>query len=379
MNTIYLTNKMLRRISSIKRTIYNFIAEKKWDHKIKDICSQNKILQVTELDKKKSEEIRSYWRNFDINCNTLWHQAYIAVNEKMDPRYIPESFFYMKLEPRFNRIGLCLAYEDKNIYHKLFPDIKMPEIILRNINGMYFNERYEKIDRTELCKLLKLYNGIYIIKPSLDSGGGKKILALRISDGDLFINKKSISFDDLEQMFIKDFLIQNKLDQYEPFQQIYPHSLNTIRMLSFRFGGKIHILSSILRMGNHGKFVDNESSGGISCGITNDGVLKHFAIDLYFHKYDMHPFTKVSFGNIKIPMYDSVIKTVIKMHNQLHYFDLTSWDIAIDKGGEVNLIELNLVGQAINFHQLNNGPLFNDMTSDVLAQMQSIKSYGIVN
>ena len=111
-------------------------------------------------------------------------------------------------------------------------------------------------------------------------------------------------------------------------------------------------------MGNHGNVVDNESAGGISCGITNAGILKNFAIDHNFFKYDIHPFTKALFSDVKIPMYNNIIETVMKLHNELHYFDLVSWDLALDKMGEVNLIELNLSGQGINFHQLNNGPLF---------------------
>jgi hypothetical protein len=99
--------------------------------------------------------------------------------------------------------------------------------------------------------------------------------------------------------------------------------------------------------------------------------LKSFAIDKNFFKYDIHPFTKASFSKKEIPMYNNIIETVIKLHNELNYFNMVSWDLALDKTGEVNLIELNLSGQGINFHQLNNGPLFGDMTSDVLAQVQA--------
>jgi hypothetical protein len=362
-------NKIIAIGRSVKKCLNNYLEETSLNRKLKGIYSHNQVIKAAKLDKKQASEIRSYWKSFNIKCSLLWHQAYIAVNETMDNRYIPETVFYTKLEPWFNRMELCLAYEDKNIYHKLFPDIKMPEIILRNINGMYFNGFYEKLEKSELLKLLKSYSGTYIIKPSLDSGGGKNVLIIRLSDRGIFIKDKPISFDELEHIFVKDFLIQCKLDQYEPFQRIYPHSLNTIRVLSLRFDGKVHILSSVLRMGNNGNAVDNQAAGGISCGITNNGVLKKFAIDKNFYKCDIHPFTKASFSDMEIPMYNNIIETVMKLHNELHYFNLVSWDLALDKMGEVILIELNLSGQEINFHQLNNGPLFNDMTSDVLAQV----------
>lgn len=364
-------DKIIAPARSAKKHLNIYLAKRNLDKKLKGIYSHNQRINAVQLDKKQASEIRSYWKGFNIKCNLLWHQAYIAVNEIMDNRYIPETVFYTQLEPWLNRMELCLAYEDKNIYHKLFPDIKMPEIILRNINGVYSNGLYETLERPELLKLLKLYNGTYIIKPSLNSGGGRNVLAIRLSDSGIFIQDKPISFDELERMFVKDFLIQCKLDQYEPFEQIYPHSLNTLKVLSLRFDGKIHILSSILKMGNNGNLIDNESAGGISCGITNNGILKDFAIDGNFYKYDIHPFTNASFSHIEIPMYNNIIETVKKLHDELHYFNLVSWDIAVDKMGEVYLIELNLVGQGINFHQLNNGPLFGDMTPDILAQMQA--------
>ena len=43
------------------------------------------------------------------------------------------------------------------------------------------------------------------------------------------------------------------------------------------------------------------------------------------------------------------------------YFRIISWDIAIDKNGNFILIEYNIKGQDINFHQLNNGPVFNKL------------------
>jgi Sugar-transfer associated ATP-grasp len=364
-------NKIMSIGRSAKKRLNIYLIEKKLNNKLRKIYSHNPIIKAAKLERKQVSEIRSYWKNYNIKCNLLLHQAYIAVNGIMDSRYVPETFFYTKLEPWFNRMDLSLAYEDKNLYHKLFPDIKMPDIILRNINGIYLNGLYEKLERPELLKLLKSYNDTYTIKPSLDSGGGRNVLIIRLSDSGIFIQDKRISFDELERIFVKDFLIQCKLDQYEPLERIYPHSLNTLRVLSLRFAGKIHILSSFLRMGNHGNLVDNIKAGGISCGITNTGKLNKFAIDKNFHKYDIHPFTKASFSHIEIPMYNNIVETVKKLHNQLPYFNLVSWDMAIDKMGQVNLIELNLSAQGINFHQLNNGPLFGDMTSDILAQMQT--------
>lgn len=56
---------------------------------------------------------------------------------------------------------------------------------------------------------------------------------------------------------------------------------------------------------------------------------------------------------------------VKELHNQLDYFKLVSWDIAMDEDNQSLLIELNVKSQEINFHQFSNGPLFGKFTREV--------------
>ncbi|WP_411725868.1 sugar-transfer associated ATP-grasp domain-containing protein [Methyloglobulus sp.] len=53
------------------------------------------------------------------------------------------------------------------------------------------------------------------------------------------------------------------------------------------------------------------------------------------YKYDIHPFTKASFSHIEIPIYNNIIETVKKLHNELHYFNLVSWDLALDQKKQI--------------------------------------------
>jgi len=57
------------------------------------------------------------------------------------------------------------------------------------------------------------------------------------------------------------------------------------------------------------------------------------------------------------------------MHHRLMHFDLVSWDIAINKNNEPVLIEYNLSYQGTINSQIANGPLFGDLTDDVLAEV----------
>lgn len=148
-------------------------------------------------------------------------------------------------------------------------------------------------------------------------------------------------------------------------------SVNTIRILSLLKKDEVKIYSSIIRMGVNGARVDNASSGGITCGIENDGSLKSVAYSSKGVRYDVHPTSKIHFENIRIPSFEKAQQLVKKIHPRLGHFKMVSWDIAIDNALEPVLIEANLCYGELDFHQLNNGPLFGEDTEDILNEVFS--------
>ena len=115
--------------------------------------------------------------------------------------------------------------------------------------------------------------------------------------------------------------------------------------------------------------VDNGSSGGISCGVDNDGTLKTRAFSTKGECYLQHPTTGTHFESVRIPNYDNVTETVKRLHEQIPHFRFASWDIAIDKFGDPVLVEVNLRAGSLRLHQLNNGPLFGDDTTAILDEV----------
>lgn len=61
--------------------------------------------------------------------------------------------------------------------------------------------------------------------------------------------------DELKNSFNNDFIIQEVFKQHECLNKIYPHSVNTIRTITFNWNGEVHVLSSVLRMGVNGSRV----------------------------------------------------------------------------------------------------------------------------
>jgi hypothetical protein len=122
-------------------------------------------------------------------------------------------------------------------------------------------------------------------------------------------------------------------------------------------------------MGRHQMKVDNQAAGGISCGINADGYLKKYAYDKYFNRFAEHPDTLVRFDGFQLPAYREVVEMSIALHGELQMFDLVSWDIAVDEASNPCMIEFNLRCQEINFHQINNGPLFGPYTAEMIERL----------
>jgi hypothetical protein len=143
-------------------------------------------------------------------------------------------------------------------------------------------------------------------------------------------------------------------------------------MLTLIFENKVHILSTIVRMGANGSNVDNGHSGGIFCGVDSCGRFKDVAYTyMTGDRYDnVHPTTSVRFSDCYIPNFDKCKDVVTGLAPRLcRVSRLTSWDLTVDKDGEPVLIEVNLAYGGLFFHQIANGPVFGDLTKTVIDEV----------
>lgn len=306
------------------------------------------------------KDIKKYWGKYTKKANYVWHKYYSSRNGIYDVRYIPDDLYYTVIDQHFNNRKFGWGVNDKNYYKLWFDGCKQPEIVIHKINNIYYDNKYKIISKDTISNIV-LQNKQLIIKPAVETGGSKGIVFWNRNDGiDSFM--KIITGSQ------KNLVVQKIIKQHDELNKIHPNSVNTIRIISLILKGKVNILSAVLRMGINGNKVDNASAGGITCGIKENGQLKSVAYSAHGIKYDKHPQGYI-FENCVIPSYDKVIKLVKEQHIKMAHFRMISWDIAIDASGEPILIEANLRNGECDFHQFNNGPLFGDLTDDVLSEV----------
>lgn len=342
----------------------------KYRREIKNFARINTKIS-TRPDPAYAKRIDSFWiKHYGKKVNKAWHAAYASVNGLKDERYIPKDVLYAEILPRLNRRGLANAYEDKNRYAVNLEGAQLPVTLVKNINGDYYRDEISRpIPRQSAFEHLTAHEGCAIIKPSLNSGGGKRVKKLFIHSGEIFKEGERVSFEALEADYGKDFIIQAEIEQHSAIRGVHSSSVNTLRLTTFRFHGEIHLLSTMVRFGNGGSVIDNLSAGGLICGVDEAGHLNKCAFDKYGQEHERHPFSGYAFQEILIPKIDAFSEQAVFLHHQLPYFDLVSWDFAIGPHAEPILVELNL-GGVHTVYQIVNGPLFGSFTEELLEDIR---------
>jgi len=173
-----------------------------------------------------------------------------------------------------------------------------------------------------------------IIAKPLNNCGGKGI---EVIDLDKSKMKNEYNILKIYNALIKNeqFLVEEYLIQHEDLSKLYNGSVNSLRILSFLDdNGEVHILNTILRIGNNGS-VDNFSSGGMYTFVNEKGKVYVPAIDEKGNIFEEHPSSKVKIVGFEVPRYDeieSLIKKIAKIVPTVRY---VGWDIVVTNNGLV--------------------------------------------
>lgn len=309
------------------------------------------------------------WNGYGTKINTDWLRVYISISGINDFRFIPENIYYSEIEPRLNNKTFSKAYTDKNSYHRIIRNDVLPEILLRSISGIFYTQDYMRIENANLYFDNIEASRSYIIKPSIEGGGGLDVRRVEFTGKQLIITPVIDGISSIEELFKyykRDFVIQEYVKQHSFYYQFNSSSLNTVRILTYRSlrNEEIVILQRVFRIGRPGSIVDNQASGGIACGINSEGILSNFGVDKSGNKHFESGSCKFERAG-KLQSIESIDSLAIELAGNFRYSRLLGMDFAVDVKGKVLLIEINDSSNEINFYQMNNGPLFGDKSEEV--------------
>lgn len=323
-----------------------------------------KKLNLPTLTQEQKQKVQEVWKG--IRVDYRWFAFFNLFNEEgreWTPLYMPSNLYYSLVDMHYTDYKKCRTIEDKNLNSLFFYDVKQPKTIARMTGGVLLDGGFNCLTTEELVKKFSPDQG-YIIKPSIESGGGKSIMVYKGGEVDKFDSFVG------EIPTYQNCVVQEFASQHEQLASLHPSSLNTIRIMTFFHNGETKAISTIIRMGAGGGEIDNASAGGIFVGVDKQGNLKNIAYNDYGDVFKQHPTTGEHYENHHVPGFDNLINLAENLHNRfLNFTKLISWDFAIDAEGDPILIEMNATHGGISFHQMCNGPLFGDMTKEVIAEV----------
>ena len=324
-----------------------------------------------EINRDYRDEICVYWNeHYGRAVQPWWHFVCTRATGVRDVRYIPNHEWVSEILPYLNDLSLRAAFRDKNLSDMFLRFPPAPETIVKRIHGAYYTGNYRPLSFTEVERRLATSPEKMIIKPSqTDDGFG--VQALVREGNKLFLNDEACTLALLTEQYGDDFIVQERISQHPLLAEIHPSSVNTIRMVTFRWEGELRSLLAFMRFGRGGKLTDNAGTGGICCGIDESGTLNDSAIDSLGTVYALHPTTGYDFSRrILIPSYDKIRDLALDLHRHLLHFDVVSWDFSVDVNGEPIFLEVNFQG-VIHVYQLAcRQPLFGEFTTDILESVR---------
>lgn len=292
------------------------------------------------LSAEERKEIASFWAPYEwAHKNDERNQwLFSRASGRFDPSYIGFGTQRFMLVAFWNHPSYDYC-RNKNNAPYVFPGIKFPETVLCNNYG-YFQDKDRKLLSLEeavaiVFSTLQKRQKELVIKPSAE-GCGEGVGFL---DPEMSVE----GIADVLKRYKSDFIIQKLVKNHKSISELYPDSLNTFRVSSLQWKGKVYYNGAVLRVGC-GERVDNAARGGIFLRVFDDGRLSDYAMNEQGHVFYEHPITKVKFKGRKIPNFNLVIEIARKAHEQLPQQRVLSLDVALDQHGAPIVIETNSPG-----------------------------------
>lgn len=338
------------------KAVHSFYLVKIFAGEYFSIFKKRHLFSHVELSEGEEAAIQQVWkRNYNKKISTRWHRLYQSYNGKFNKFYFPEVLFTLKLERKLNDREIARVLSDKSmlpIYFQNIKDVRMPDTYLINNSGVFYTGE-RKIIEKGMAEEIIANIGEAIIKPTLDSSSGDSVTLCDFQGGIDQLSGKTVG--EVFKSYKENYIIQEKIIPCRELEKLYPHSINTLRVITYIIGGRIEHAPITLSMGRSGNHVDNIQAGGVSVAVTDQGVLNSEGFTHYKEVYKSHPDTDTVFENYKLPEIEKLINTAKSMHEKTPHMRMISWDFTLDEKDRIVLLEFNLSGQSVWFPQMVSG------------------------
>lgn len=256
-----------------------------------------------------------------------------------------------------NAVQYISLFDNKYIFSNMLSGFGLPHPKLLATIG----KNYELKMFSQFSRFMSMTKCDMVLKP-LDGSGGKGIIVLLYESDHHRTLEGECPLDAVwDQIHLggsepHPYLIEERVQQHELLSILYPHSLNTLRVITVKTDdGTWHLMAVYMRMGNNSQ-VDNLGAGGIHLTVNQDGYTT-FAYDWYREQQiSLHPVTHEPIVGIKIPFFQDAVELAIKASKKFSFMGTIGFDIGISKNGPV-IIEGNIFYDCVYWQKFEQPPM----------------------
>lgn len=258
------------------------------------------ILSKAELSSEQVHAIdKFYVENYGRKIPYTWHRHNLAISGKFDVRFFPELLFIPEFERYMNTPeAYATVFEDKNLL-PLFAEkagVRTPRPIVTSTSGVLRNFDFKEISRDTALNLIGNC-GVCFAKPTVGTCSGEGCGSYCFASG--VDAAAGVTVEELFELLGRDFTVQEVISCHSSVVKLHPESVNTLRIMTYRWQGELRSLPLLMRIGRGKSTVDNAHAGGMFIGVSNEGVLAPSALTEFNDRFEKHPDTGVVLRDIR--------------------------------------------------------------------------------
>ena len=189
-------------------------------------------------------------------------------------------------------------------------------------------------DKERAIKVIEAHEVIFA-KP-VDGSCGKGVERLKRED---FESPEALY--NYVKAYGKRYVLEEEIRQHPAVSDIYPGSINTVRIVTILKDGVSHVICAYFRIGNSGNAVDNFNHGGMVTPVDEvTGIVKYPAMDKTKVVYEDHPVTGTHIQGFQFPDWDKARELVMEAAKEIPQMGYVGWDVAFSEDGPL-LVEGN--------------------------------------
>jgi hypothetical protein len=259
-------------------------------------------------------------------------------------KYVPYYFSYNLFFPVSAKEYEVLC-DDKLLTYAMLKtyNILQPKMLFGFDNNSFYDDTNTPVSNAQVDAIIKASTAAKLfIKPRFGLGGKGIVVFTRKENA--FIDSEGKMLD--HSYFLREltggvYIVQEGLVQHPSISAIYPHSINTFRVITECVNGESRVLYALLRMGRGGKQVDNASSGGVYTKLDPEtGTLGDFAYSNNRAVFKAHPDTGFVFEDTKMENWPEVKRFALEVATKFREIKYIGWDIGLSPEGPT-IIEIN--------------------------------------